>query len=902
MGLNVSRVKFKETTKTSENETKLAIICECFTTTINDTLGTLKTRPKLQEKDFLLETWTRRQLEGHLRNVLNQQIQSICMLVNSRINQNIDPNHPLHLMLFEYLHWLALKLSGATRTEENLASVNKRIEYINALMKSALLSGEDVNDQEIRMLLNNLKKYLRKIIPKLKPETPTTQLHSHLESLVTHGKSIIENGIRFLYIVFSNTELRAFSGVATLQANDPFIAAIANTKSGLLLKALLIAPQLNELFKEKETSSPTTSPRSPRLTVGLHRKNSLKQIQINNPFITADNQLCIPKTILNGSNQPQTSLMAFFHSETQEHVGIHSPFLNKPYIIETFMKMHAVFYETIRTLHACKEAMELAEEGYNLLDFQICNSQIIGLMKQLNKLNGALQICKQKLIDCTTQTWEILSKAGATTDPNTTLWIKNIGSISIITSEFDSAWKRCCEETKEISAIATTVPIEGRKKTTAQKVVQYEQAVELLNQEIDTFLMNLPKSPETSPQSSPRGTGSKSPTTSRQSSPTLSKNTSTQTKTTINRFQEITDSVAARRGDRKTKIKPSTFVIPEPGVTPVVAYSPTPSRDLRPPPPQQSPVLLRRPESPPQNPQFALGSPVVERKKTASSTAETLVAQEQIGIQSITLFQGTHSPSPERKPTSAQIHSISEADDESAQTTSQSPESEKRKVAHCLSLFGIEKVLDQDITELIRQIRQDTERIDLNRKQITGVVIVPLCESLIKHKSIRQINLSCNPTLFKEISSSKSPNSHPYPAALALKELLEATTSLKDLWLGDCGPLSTTCAGLIANGLSSNQSLEFLDIGDNNLSDEGAIMIFEALYRHPTFRYLAIDRNQLTDEAGKELLNLVKSNSKITYVKFDGNKISDSLAEEIKAQAYANLLAQESSLKMNATN
>ncbi|MBX9587090.1 MAG: hypothetical protein K2X50_07500 [Gammaproteobacteria bacterium] len=900
----MSRVKFKETTKTSENETKLAIICECFTTTINDTLGTLKTRPKLQEKDFLLETWTRRQLEGHLRNVLNQQIQSICILVNSRINQNIDSNHPLHLMLFEYLHWLALKLSGATRTEESIASVNKRIEYINALMKSALLSGEDANDQEIRMLLNNLKKYLRKIIPKLKPETPTTQLHSHLESLVTHGKFIIDNGIRFLHTLFSNTELHLFPGVAKLQANDPFIAVITNTKSGQLLKALLIAPQLSELFKEKETSSPTTSPRSPRLTVGLHRKNSLKQIQINNPFITSDNRLCIPRALLNGSNQAQTSLIEFFHCEelAQECAGIHSPFLNKPNIIGTFVKMHALLYETTRVLHSCKEAMDLAEEDFKLLDFHVCNTLIIGLMKKLNDLHGALQTCKLKLIDCTTQTWEILSKAGATTDPNTTLWIKNIASISNITSEFDSAWKRCCEETKEISAIATTIPIEGRKKTTAQKVVQYEQAVELLNQEIDTFLTNLPKSPETSPQSSPRGTGPKSPTTSRQSSPTLSKNTSAQTKSTKNRFQEITDSVAARRGDRKTKIKPSTFVIPEPGVTPVVAYSPTPSRDLRPPPPQQSPALLPRPESPPQIPQFALGSPVVERRRTASSTSVTLVAQEQIGIQSLTLVQATHSPSPERKLTSAQIHSISETNDDSAQRTSQSPESEKLKVAHCLSLFGIKKVLDQDIPELLRQIRPDTERIDLNLKQITGTVLVPLCESLIKHKSIRQINLSCNPTLFNEISSSKSPNSHPYPAALALKELLEATTSLKDLWLSDCRPLSTTCAGLIANGLRDNQSLEFLDIGDNNLSDEGAIMIFEAIYRHPTFRYLAIDGNQLTEEAGKELLNLVKSNTKITYVKFDGNKISDSLAEEIKAQAYANLLAQESSLKMNVTN
>ncbi len=914
MELNVRRVTFVEETKNSEYESKLAIICECFTTAIKESLGTLKTRPKLQEKEFTLDTWTRREKEGHLKNTVHQQIQSICKLINARIEKSIDPNHPIHLMLFEYLHWLALTLSGAARTEENIANVKKRIEYITSLMKSTLLSPEDVNDQEIRMLLNMLKKDLRNIIPKLKPETPTTQLHSHLESLIGHGKSMIDNGIRFLYVLFSNTELKPFPGVAKLQANDPFIAAIINTKSGQLLKALLIAPQLSELFKEKETSSPTNSLRSPRLTAGLHKKNSMKQIQITNPFITSDNQLCIPKAIFNGSHQSPTSLIEFFRYETMttESLGIHSPFLSKPNILETFIKMHALVYETIKVLHSCKEGMELAEEEHHLLNLQVCNSHIIGLMNQLNELHGALQTCKKKLIDCTTQTWEILSKAGATTDPSTALWIKNIFSISTITSEFDSAWKRCCEETKEITAIATAIPIEARKKTTAQKVVQYEQAAELLNQEIGTFLTSLPKSPETSPLSSPRSTGLKSPTTSRQSSPTLSKSPTPPPKPKKVRAREINDSLARRRRNA-TVIEPSTFVIPEPGITEAVDHqpnvagtsqpSPTPLRDRKPPPPQQSPTLPRRPESPKQPPQFGLGSPVIERKRTNGSTDDA--------PQSGNLVEGTHSPSPGKKPAPAQDHPTVESDDDSTQTTSQSPESEKPKIAHCLSLFGIEKakpnkparcLCDQDMPQVLIQIKPNTERIDLQRNKITGIGAVMLCQSLRNQTSILQLNLSCNTTLFTEIPSSKSPNSHPCPAALALKELLEVNTSLKELWLSECAFTSITSVSLFANGLRSNQSLEFLDIGDNNLTDEGAIMIFEALYRHPTFCYLAIDGNQLTDKAGQELLDLVKHNTKITFIRFDRNNISDALFEEIRAQVNANWHAQESSSQMNVTN
>lgn len=905
----MKKVQFKEANKSSEHEEKLKIICDCFRSKCGEILGTLNTRPKLQEKDFMLEIWKQRQKEGHLKNKVFQQIQTICQAINSRIQLNIDPNHPLHLMLFEYLYWLALTLSCESRSAEAISQLNNRIDYINALLQSELLSINNKQDQEMATLLKTLKMGLRKMIPALKPETPTTQLQSHFETLIISGKSIIDNGIRFLYVLFSNVELLHFPGIANLQANDPFIAAISYTKSGQLLKALLIAPQVTELFKEKIPTSPTQSPRNPRLTAGLHKKNSMKQIQITNPFITSDKQLCIPNAILNKTQKPPTSLIEFFVCEAIDapsSVGIHSPFLNKPNLINTFMKMHALLYETSRALLSCKEGMELTEEDHDILNLQVCNSRIVGLMKNLNVLKQAMHDSKQTLIDFTTQTWEILRKETATTDPNNAIWLRNIASISNIAAEFDLGWKTCYEKAIVITEIATSIPVSERKKTTNQKVTQYEQSLELLNQEIENVLTNLPKSPDTSPKSSPRDLSLRSQSNSRASSPTLTNKGDpppAEEKKIMGRHQEIKDSLARRRREGKPVIAVANFVIPEPKIIgeardpEITAEKPpsystphAPQQSKRPPPPKQAPSSSRASESSSPPMTLALGSPVILRKKEKDTSTNT--------SESRSLFLDTHSPRLERK--TEQLEAPTSQDAES------SSDSEKQKQAHRLSLFGINKntpekryLIDQDIPDVIAQIQPDTECIYLQKNGITGIGAVTLCKALETHTAITQLNLSCNPNLFSEIPANTPPYYCPHPAALALKTLLETNTSIKEIWLSACG-FTSISASFFANGLRGNASLEFFDIGSNCLTDDGAIMLFEALNEHPTLFSLALDENNLTDTAGKALLALVQSNTHITFVRFDKNLISETLADEIQAQVNANWHSQESFLTKTA--
>lgn len=934
------KVRFREENKQPEYEAKLAIICGCFTTALSEPLGTLQTRPTLKDRDFEVSTWKKRQKESPLTEIVARQINIICTTINTRIRENADPNDPLHLMLFEHLYWLALTLSGESRRPEAITNVNKRIEYINALLKSTLLSPDDVQDLEIRMLLNTLKSHLRKIIPKLKPETPSTQIHSHLENLIFSGRLLIDNSVRFLYMLLSNCELEPFTGCANLQPNDQFITGLSETKSGQLLKSLLIAPQLGELFKDKEPASPTQSPRTPRLKVGLHRVNSIKQLQMTNPYINSENQLRIPKACLNGSPQLPTSLIEFFQGEDGDQIGtgIYSPFLSKPNLITTFTKMHALVFELLKLLLSCKEGLELIEEDHDLLNPQKCNAQLITLMERLNEFSNANQECKNKLLGCVMETWNILSKANITSNPKNAIWLRNITSIIATRREFDSASKMCRDETEAIIAIASAVPENDRKKMSTQIVTQYEYSLESLNQESGHILTNLPKSPDPSPQSTPRSPDGKSPTNSRQSSPTLPrKSKAASPKKEKSRRKQITGSLLRRRQGQCSIAVPA-FEIPEPHLmqtNPGSAETSPRAHTIanRPPPPKHSPILAQ-PDADPQEPShFGMGSPAMERKKQSTRDLDTPTSQtQQFSLGSPSIVRKNESPdvtpqnpstpqfglgSPvmarkraiDRKP---DLENGADGDVESEGSISSSPSQisseESPKIAHRICLYGIKKpkrnqplrcLTDADMPNILSEIREDTIRIELQKNNLTGTGIVALCEKLKAHQSICQLNLSCNPDLFKEIPAKKSPTSCQYPAALAIKELLEANISIKELWISECGFSSTICMSFLANGLRRNESLEFLDIGVNGLTDDGAIMLFDALSRHPNMRFLAIDGNELTDKSGERLLALVRSKTQITFLRFDRNKISDKLMLEIQTQVLANWKAQEISSSTN---
>jgi hypothetical protein len=425
-------VRLKEPMSDFYRQTIIAIVIQCFIKAMpSETFGTLTTCPALKEEEFLIETWKKRQPESHLKTETTKIIKIICDTITSRINEsNIDPNHPHHSMCFEFIYWLAITLPAAPRNKDSASSVDKRIDYINLLLKSDAISAENVDDQEIRMMLSSVKTALRNIAPLLKPETTLTHFQRHLRTIETNGKAVIDNGARFLYYLFSNSSNPPFQSIVKTFQSDSLNQHLATTRSGELLSTLIQAPQITELFKGGNDQSPNISPRSPPAQPGAHRKLSLRQKQtLDNPFLTSTHQPCIPKTILKKIDDTIPTLIEYFQCQanmTATQIGIHSPFLNKPNLLETFVKMHALLHEASKILLACSEAKDLGEEGSDILESENCITQIISLMERLKELCATIKACKNKLLDCGTETWEILSKKDATQDPSNAAWLKNI--------------------------------------------------------------------------------------------------------------------------------------------------------------------------------------------------------------------------------------------------------------------------------------------------------------------------------------------------------------------------------------------------------------------------------------------------------------------------------------------
>ncbi|MBX9587093.1 MAG: hypothetical protein K2X50_07515 [Gammaproteobacteria bacterium] len=196
-------------------------------------------------------------------------------------------------------------------------------------------------------------------------------------------------------------------------------------------------------------------------------------------------------------------------------------------------------------------------------------------------------------------------------------------------------------------------------------------------------------------------------------------------------------------------------------------------------------------------------------------------------------------------------------------------------------------------------------RLDLQKNEIGGKGAKQLCECLLKRPSVEILDVSNNKKLFLELPkteqnprmSSGMIGAEGYVGADAFKKLLTEHPNLALLMINDCG-LNDFGASLIATGIRENQSLVFLDIGNNKFSDTGANHICEALMQHKFIRHVLLDGNNLTVESAKQLLELVQTNTRILTLEInDNSKISEQLVTDIKAQIAQN---QEAYKKLEA--
>ena len=80
-----------------------------------------------------------------------------------------------------------------------------------------------------------------------------------------------------------------------------------------------------------------------------------------------------------------------------------------------------------------------------------------------------------------------------------------------------------------------------------------------------------------------------------------------------------------------------------------------------------------------------------------------------------------------------------------------------------------------------------------------------------------------------------------------------------------------------------NEESQELYLDDNNISDEGAKALAEALKVNTALQGLILDRNNISDEGAEALAEALKVNTALQGLYLDENEISDAVKQQIKS-------------------
>ena len=145
---------------------------------------------------------------------------------------------------------------------------------------------------------------------------------------------------------------------------------------------------------------------------------------------------------------------------------------------------------------------------------------------------------------------------------------------------------------------------------------------------------------------------------------------------------------------------------------------------------------------------------------------------------------------------------------------------------------------------------------------------IVLCQTLKENKTFEQLDLRGN-----NIRADGS---------LALSQLLKLTVNLK--WLS----LEWNCIGIwdhgikaLADGLSLNQSLEYLDLRNNKISPQGGATLASATKGNTSLKHLDLRWNNLGLLGGRSFLDMLQWNHTVLYIDLQGNDLPDDILTAI---------------------
>ena len=124
------------------------------------------------------------------------------------------------------------------------------------------------------------------------------------------------------------------------------------------------------------------------------------------------------------------------------------------------------------------------------------------------------------------------------------------------------------------------------------------------------------------------------------------------------------------------------------------------------------------------------------------------------------------------------------------------------------------------------------------------------------------------------------------------------STTLQRLSLGN-NQISDEGATALANAMKGNTTLQILYLGSNQISDEGATALAHALQGNTALRGLYLDNNQVSDKGGTPLAHALEGNTTLQEFHLGSNQISDKGAITLAHALQGNTTLQRLSLGNN---
>ena len=199
-------------------------------------------------------------------------------------------------------------------------------------------------------------------------------------------------------------------------------------------------------------------------------------------------------------------------------------------------------------------------------------------------------------------------------------------------------------------------------------------------------------------------------------------------------------------------------------------------------------------------------------------------------------------------------------------------------------LKTLEMLEDADIDEMMEKHKLPKMTGRLLKKELPSLVPVLVQNRKEKEEERKRKKLVENLQVERKIAATVI-KMLPTDASDELKEVIGDilhNEESQELYLDD-NNISDEGAKALAEALKVNTALQGLILDRNNISDEGAEALAEALKVNTALQHLWLENNNISDEGAEALAEALKVNTALQGLYLDENEISDAVKQQIKS-------------------